>query len=151
MYCKCCWTLKLKHWCLFAGQSLRVPGYSSLVSFDLSVIMTFYSFAPIRFLDGHNLSHNLVMKHIPGADPELVLLNHYYEELDVSAVLIFYGPPLKNEGGLYCFCLQVSVAIVSQGLQGVYLNFPKVIIWCTATTDELLEAIQLNTAAANWA
>ncbi|KAG9354913.1 hypothetical protein JZ751_001626 [Albula glossodonta] len=22
------------------------------------------------------------MKHIPGADPELVLLNHYYEELD---------------------------------------------------------------------
>ena len=31
-------------------------------------------------------SHNLVMKHIPGADPELVLLNHYYEELDVSPV-----------------------------------------------------------------
>uniref|UniRef100_A0A3Q3JFF4 Selenoprotein M n=1 Tax=Monopterus albus TaxID=43700 RepID=A0A3Q3JFF4_MONAL len=30
----------------------------------------------------HNVSHNLVMKHIPGADPELVLLNHYYEELD---------------------------------------------------------------------
>ncbi|KAJ0019178.1 hypothetical protein NQD34_006747, partial [Periophthalmus magnuspinnatus] len=28
------------------------------------------------------LSHNLVMKHIPGADPELVLLNHYFEELD---------------------------------------------------------------------
>lgn len=28
------------------------------------------------------LYHNLVMKHIPGADPELVLLNHYYEELD---------------------------------------------------------------------
>uniref|UniRef100_A0A8C9T547 Selenoprotein M n=1 Tax=Scleropages formosus TaxID=113540 RepID=A0A8C9T547_SCLFO len=27
-------------------------------------------------------SHNLVMKHIPGADPELVLLSHYYEELD---------------------------------------------------------------------
>ncbi|MGH0143896.1 UNVERIFIED_CONTAM: hypothetical protein FKN15_001166, partial [Acipenser sinensis] len=26
--------------------------------------------------------HNLVMKHLPGADPELVLLNHYYEELD---------------------------------------------------------------------
>lgn len=26
------------------------------------------------------------MKHIPGADPELVLLNHYYEELDVSLV-----------------------------------------------------------------
>ncbi|KAJ8005647.1 hypothetical protein DPEC_G00120100 [Dallia pectoralis] len=22
------------------------------------------------------------MKHLPGADPELVLLNHYYEELD---------------------------------------------------------------------
>lgn len=31
-----------------------------------------------------SLSHNLVMKHVPGADPELVLLNHYYEELDVS-------------------------------------------------------------------
>lgn len=28
------------------------------------------------------LYHNLVMKHIPGADPELVLLNHYYEELE---------------------------------------------------------------------
>ncbi|KAJ8385982.1 hypothetical protein AAFF_G00178030 [Aldrovandia affinis] len=28
------------------------------------------------------LYHNLVMKHLPGADPELVLLNHYYEELD---------------------------------------------------------------------
>jgi len=28
------------------------------------------------------LYHNLVMKHIPGADPELVLLNHHYEELD---------------------------------------------------------------------
>ncbi|KAG5840318.1 hypothetical protein ANANG_G00187540 [Anguilla anguilla] len=28
------------------------------------------------------LYHNLVMKHIPGADPELVLLSHYYEELD---------------------------------------------------------------------
>lgn len=28
------------------------------------------------------LYHNLVMKHIPGADPELVLLNHRYEELD---------------------------------------------------------------------
>jgi hypothetical protein len=27
------------------------------------------------------------MKHIPGADPELVLLNHYYEELDVSELL----------------------------------------------------------------
>ncbi|KAG5281233.1 hypothetical protein AALO_G00068890 [Alosa alosa] len=28
------------------------------------------------------LYHNLVMKHIPGADPELVLLDHYYQELD---------------------------------------------------------------------
>ncbi|KAL4646639.1 selenoprotein M-like [Arapaima gigas] len=28
------------------------------------------------------LYHNLVMKHVPGADPELVLLSHYYEELD---------------------------------------------------------------------
>uniref|UniRef100_A0A8C4ILF6 Selenoprotein M n=1 Tax=Dicentrarchus labrax TaxID=13489 RepID=A0A8C4ILF6_DICLA len=32
------------------------------------------------------LFHNLVMKHIPGADPELVLLNHYYEELDRIAL-----------------------------------------------------------------
>lgn len=32
------------------------------------------------------LYHNLVMKHIPGADPELVLLNHYYEELDRIAL-----------------------------------------------------------------
>uniref|UniRef100_A0A3Q2YVS5 Selenoprotein M n=1 Tax=Hippocampus comes TaxID=109280 RepID=A0A3Q2YVS5_HIPCM len=30
--------------------------------------------------------HNLVMKHIPGADPELVLLNHYYEELERIAL-----------------------------------------------------------------
>ncbi len=29
------------------------------------------------------------MKHIPGADPELVLLNHYYEELDVSKCQCF--------------------------------------------------------------
>lgn len=28
------------------------------------------------------------MKHIPGADPELVLLNHYYEELDVSLCFV---------------------------------------------------------------
>ncbi|NXK19232.1 SELM protein, partial [Arenaria interpres] len=27
------------------------------------------------------LSHNLEMKHLPGADPELVLLSHRYEEL----------------------------------------------------------------------
>uniref|UniRef100_F6YVK1 Selenoprotein M n=1 Tax=Ornithorhynchus anatinus TaxID=9258 RepID=F6YVK1_ORNAN len=27
-------------------------------------------------------SHNLVMKHLPGADPELVLLNFRYEELE---------------------------------------------------------------------
>uniref|UniRef100_A0A8C9Y275 Selenoprotein M n=1 Tax=Sander lucioperca TaxID=283035 RepID=A0A8C9Y275_SANLU len=32
------------------------------------------------------LYHNLVMKHIPGADPELILLNHYYEELDRIAL-----------------------------------------------------------------
>uniref|UniRef100_A0A3P9L4Y5 Selenoprotein M n=1 Tax=Oryzias latipes TaxID=8090 RepID=A0A3P9L4Y5_ORYLA len=30
--------------------------------------------------------HNLVMKHIPGADPELVLLSHYYDELDRIAL-----------------------------------------------------------------
>lgn len=29
-------------------------------------------------------SHNLEMKHLPGADPELVLLSHQYEELEVS-------------------------------------------------------------------
>lgn len=28
------------------------------------------------------LYHNLEMKHLPGADPELVLLNHRYEELE---------------------------------------------------------------------
>ncbi|EHB06753.1 Selenoprotein M [Heterocephalus glaber] len=28
------------------------------------------------------LYHNLVMKHLPGADPELVLLNNLYEELE---------------------------------------------------------------------
>lgn len=32
------------------------------------------------------LYHNLVMKHIPGADPELVLLNHHFEELDRIAL-----------------------------------------------------------------
>lgn len=40
--------------------------------------------SPLSLTVFHLLSHNLVMKHIPGADPELVLLNHYYEELDVS-------------------------------------------------------------------
>ncbi|TSW89633.1 Selenoprotein M [Bagarius yarrelli] len=29
-----------------------------------------------------SLSHNLELKYIPGADPELILLNHYYKELD---------------------------------------------------------------------
>lgn len=28
-------------------------------------------------------SHNLVMKHLPGADPELVLLSRNYQELEV--------------------------------------------------------------------
>ncbi|KAJ3604495.1 hypothetical protein NHX12_029235 [Muraenolepis orangiensis] len=32
------------------------------------------------------LYHNLVMKHIPGADPELVLLDHAYQELDRIAL-----------------------------------------------------------------
>lgn len=32
------------------------------------------------------LYHNLEMKHIPGADPELVLLSHHYEELDRIAL-----------------------------------------------------------------
>lgn len=39
----------------------------------------------------NNSSHNLVMKHLPGADPELVLLGHRYEELEVR--------PWKPEGG----------------------------------------------------
>ncbi|NXN09644.1 SELM protein, partial [Indicator maculatus] len=30
------------------------------------------------------LYHNLEMKHLPGADPELVLLSYRYEELEVS-------------------------------------------------------------------
>lgn len=68
------------------------------------------------------------MKHIPGADPELVLLNHYYEELDVSAVLINHGPPLRDD------YIPVYVS-VSHGLQGVYLNFQNAMIGCTATTD----------------
>lgn len=29
------------------------------------------------------LYHNLVMKHLPGADPELVLLSRNYQELEV--------------------------------------------------------------------
>lgn len=80
------------------------------------------------------------MKHIPGADPELVLLNHYYEELDVSAVLIYHGPPLKDH------YIPVSM---SHGLQGVYLNFQNAMIRCTATTDYVLEVIQLKKAPAN--
>uniref|UniRef100_A0A3Q0QQN5 Selenoprotein M n=1 Tax=Amphilophus citrinellus TaxID=61819 RepID=A0A3Q0QQN5_AMPCI len=43
----------------------------------------------VKKLDGlarARVEHNLVMKHIPGADPELVLLNHYYEELDRVAL-----------------------------------------------------------------
>nr|XP_009680739.1 PREDICTED: selenoprotein M-like [Struthio camelus australis] len=28
-------------------------------------------------------NHNLEMKHLPGADPELVLLSHRYVELEV--------------------------------------------------------------------
>lgn len=31
-------------------------------------------------------SHNLEMKHLPGADPELVLLSFRYEELEVSGL-----------------------------------------------------------------
>uniref|UniRef100_A0A3Q3MBL5 Selenoprotein M n=1 Tax=Labrus bergylta TaxID=56723 RepID=A0A3Q3MBL5_9LABR len=37
-------------------------------------------------VDDIPLYHNLVMKHIAGADPELVLLNHYHEELDRIAL-----------------------------------------------------------------
>uniref|UniRef100_A0A3B4VAR1 Selenoprotein M n=1 Tax=Seriola dumerili TaxID=41447 RepID=A0A3B4VAR1_SERDU len=43
-----------------------------------------YGFFMPRFI--HESGHNLVMKHIPGADPELVLLNHYFEELDRIAL-----------------------------------------------------------------
>ncbi|CAJ1068218.1 selenoprotein M [Xyrichtys novacula] len=49
-------------------------------------MFNFCNFPSMPFLDGRYLSHNLVMKHIPGADPELVLLNHYFEELDRIAL-----------------------------------------------------------------
>uniref|UniRef100_A0A667ZX23 Selenoprotein M n=1 Tax=Myripristis murdjan TaxID=586833 RepID=A0A667ZX23_9TELE len=85
------------------GQSLCDPGYSSLVSFTLGVMLLrllcisvkqshkemshkFHHFLSVSILDRYLFSHNLVMKHIPGADPELVLLNHYYEELDRIAL-----------------------------------------------------------------
>lgn len=42
------------------------------------------------------LYHNLVMKHIPGADPELVLLNHYYEELDRVALSDMTRPEINE-------------------------------------------------------
>lgn len=65
----------------------------------------------------HLLSHNLVMKHIPGADPELVLLNHYYEELDVS--------PLHSEFFVLVLTLmwplQVSKGIVDRSLSFSFL------------------------------
>lgn len=48
-------------------------------------------FLSAQILD-RNFSHNLVMKHIPGADPELVLLNHYYEELDVRLSFVLFCP-----------------------------------------------------------
>lgn len=43
-------------------------------------------------------SHNLEMKHLPGADPELVLLSHRYEELEVSRHL-WHLPPQQGLGG----------------------------------------------------
>ncbi|KAL0979373.1 hypothetical protein UPYG_G00184230 [Umbra pygmaea] len=81
------------------GQSLCYPGHSSLAG-NRGVKVNLYqccltpghcpwaSHVPVCFnflcvtLDSCHPSHNLVLKHIPGADPELVLLSHYYEELD---------------------------------------------------------------------
>lgn len=39
-------------------------------------------------------SHNLVMKHLPGADPELVLLSRNYQELEVR----HWREGLENSG-----------------------------------------------------
>lgn len=54
------------------------------------------------------------MKHIPGADPELVLLNHYYEELDVSLcfaceVLYICIFALHGGGGEHFNCDRLKV------------------------------------------
>uniref|UniRef100_A0A3B4YFW3 Selenoprotein M n=1 Tax=Seriola lalandi dorsalis TaxID=1841481 RepID=A0A3B4YFW3_SERLL len=49
-------------------------------------ILFIHRLVSVPLLDSHYFSHNLVMKHIPGADPELVLLNHYFEELDRIAL-----------------------------------------------------------------
>lgn len=53
-------------------------------------------------------SHNLVMKHLPGADPELVLLSFRYEELEVRAGWVwgrrgapgYFCPSLSQQGAL---------------------------------------------------
>lgn len=54
-------------------------------------------------------SHNLVMKHLPGADPELVLLGHRYEELEVRPWEVDRGPWLETApGGLTPIFLPLS-------------------------------------------
>lgn len=40
-------------------------------------------------------SHNLIMKHLPGADPELVLLGHRNQELEVRPWEAYWG---RGEG-----------------------------------------------------
>uniref|UniRef100_A0A3P8WG57 Uncharacterized protein n=1 Tax=Cynoglossus semilaevis TaxID=244447 RepID=A0A3P8WG57_CYNSE len=54
----------------------------------MSVCVSFYCrnkrATSVTIFDCCHLSHNLVMKHIPGAFLDLVLLNHYFEELDVN-------------------------------------------------------------------
>ncbi|XP_075372556.1 selenoprotein M isoform X3 [Mycteria americana] len=42
------------------------------------------------------LYHNLEMKHLPGVDPELVLLSHQYEELEAAIPVCMQRIPLSD-------------------------------------------------------
>ncbi|OXB76413.1 UNVERIFIED_CONTAM: hypothetical protein H355_014128 [Colinus virginianus] len=53
-------------------------------------------------------SHNLEMKHLPGADPELVLLSFRYEELEVSG-LHSIERGCRAPGLMELRCLLISV------------------------------------------
>lgn len=57
------------------------------------------------------------MKHIPGADPELVLLNHYYEELDVRAEHLF-----NYELVFVCVCVAKTGGILIKLWEIDYFN-----------------------------
>ncbi|OPJ66315.1 selenoprotein M [Patagioenas fasciata monilis] len=65
---------------LEGGEGLRHPGHPPLVPATAA--------APLGGQRSYCVllntlpSHNLEMKHLPGADPELVLLSHRYEELE---------------------------------------------------------------------